>query len=302
MTERRFGTADLALILTTFLWGLNAVLTKNSVGETPDLFGVFTFNTIRLTLGTFLIMAFQRLRGGSLAIERRHLPYFAKLSFFGMFLFMVAFVIGIKLSSASNAGVYSSFIPLMILVVSYLSRIDRPTGNTIAGITVGFAGMLLITFRHGSLHLHPGDLILFTLSLFWAIHTVYGKPMLQRYSPFTVTAWVYIFVIMYQLPLFAWETRGVDWSAISGTSWLNLGISATASTFLANSLFYIAVKSIGPVRTSVYTNLTPVFTILLAMLIRGESITTLQLAGFVLIFAGIATAQAPRWIETLRKK
>lgn len=300
MTERRFGSADLALILTTALWGLNAVLTKNAVGNSPSLFGVFTFNTIRIALGAVMIMAFQRVRGGSLAIKRRHLPYFAKLSFFGMFLFMVAFVAGIKLSSASNAGVYSSFIPLMILVVSFLSGIDHPTRNTTAGIIVGFAGMLLITFRHGSLHLHPGDLILFTLSLFWAIHTVFGKPMLQIYSPFTVTVWVYIFVIMYQLPFFIWEARGIDWSAISKASWLYLAVSAVCSTFLANSLFYIAVKSIGPVRTSVYTNLTPVFTILLAMLLRGESITTLQTAGFTLIFIGIATAQAPRWIEAAR--
>ena len=300
MTERRFGSADLALILTTALWGLNAVLTKNAVGNSPDLFGVFTFNTIRIALGAAMIMAFQRIRGGSLAIKRRHLPYFAMLSFFGMFLFMVSFVAGVKLTNAANAGVYGSFIPLMILMVSFLSRIDRPTGNTIAGIAVGFAGMLLITFRHGSIILHTGDILLFSQCIFWAIHTVYGRPMLQQYSPFTVTAWVYIFVTLYQLPLFAWEARGIDWSAITGASWLNLVVSAAGSIFLANSLFYIAVKSIGPVRTSVYTNLTPVFTILLAMLFRGESITTLQTAGFVLIFIGIATAQAPRWIEAAR--
>jgi drug/metabolite transporter (DMT)-like permease len=52
----------------------------------------------------------------------------------------------------------------------------------------------------------------------------------------------------------------------------------------------------------VYTNLTPVFTLLLAALIRGEHITLLQVGGLLVIIAGIAVANWRRTGAGMGKK
>jgi len=291
-SHRRFGIADAALIATTFLWGLNAVVTKNAVGDSPQTFRVFVFNGIRIPAGSLLLFIAAKLSGTPLMIRREHFPIFASVSFFGMFLFMTAFVGGLYLTTASNVGVINATIPLLILLVSMISGIERPSKHTVLGILVGFCGMLVLTFQKGRLAVNPGDVIVFLACLSWAYYTVFAKRILNVYDPVLAVAWVYLFTSAYQLPLFLYHLPGQDWGAVSGWSWIDLAISVLGSLFVANTLYYFAIKKIGPSRTGVYTNLTPGFTLLLAMLIRGERITASQVLGLTVIIIGILVARS----------
>ena len=63
-------------------------------------------------------------------------------------------------------------------------------------------------------------------------------------------------------------------------------------------LNYYSIKKIGPSRAGVYTNLTPVFTLLLAVLMRGEIITMLQIIGLGIIITGIGISRVkPKGIQ-----
>jgi len=289
---RKFGLADLALILTTFLWGLNAVITKNAVGNDPESFRVFVFNGLRIPAGALLLFAAVRAGGGSILIARKDLKLVMAVSFFGMFLFMTGFVVGLNLTSASNVGVINASIPLFILLVSFLSRIERPTKRTVLGIAVGFCGMLALTFKKGFSAVNPGDLIIIMSAVSWAIYTVYAKKIVAAYSPMLSVAWVYLFTSLYQLPLFFLQLPDQSWGTVSAMNWFNLGLSVVGSLFVANSLYYFAINRIGPSRAGVYTNMTPVFTLILAVLIRGEVVTLLQVAGLVIIVTGIAISKS----------
>jgi len=54
------------------------------------------------------------------------------------------------------------------------------------------------------------------------------------------------------------------------------------------------IDKIGPSRVGVYTNLSPVFTLLLAALVRGETITAAHVAGLIVIIVGIAISRSRR--------
>ena len=289
--SHHFGLADAALLLTTFLWGLNAVVTKNAVGDGPESFRIFVFNGLRIPAGAVLLFLTVKLSGRKLGIRREHMPLLASVSFFGMFLFMTGFVAGLYLTSASNVGVINATIPLLILLVSMLSGIEKPTGRTVAGIAVGFMGVLALTFRGGALTVNPGDIIIILSCLCWAYYTVFAKKILNVYSPMLAIAWVYLLTSLYQLPFFFYQLPDQQWATISPVNWMNLGISIAGSLFIANTLYYYAIKNIGPTRTGIYTNLTPVFTLVLAVLIRGEHITPLQIFGFIVILSGIVISR-----------
>jgi len=294
-----FGSADFALVVTTFLWGLNAVISKNALGDGPESFRVFVFNGLRIPAASLLLFATVLMRGESIALRRKDIPTVVAVSFFGMFLFMTCFIMGIYLTSASNAGVINATIPLFILIVSFLSGIDRPTPRTVGGIAVGFMGMLALTFRTGGFTVNPGDLLIVLSCVSWAIYTVFGKKIVAVYNPMLAIAWVYLFTSLFQLPLFFYQLGGQDFVAVSGMNWLNLAVSTLGSVYLANTLYYYAIKKIGPARTGVYTNLTPVFTVMLAALIRGELITRLQIVGLAVIIAGITIARSkPASVKT----
>jgi len=285
--KNRFGIADLALILTTFFWGLNAVITKNAVGDSPESFRIYIFNGLRIPACSILLFLTVWISGRSIRIRREHIPLMLSISFFGMFLFMTFFVAALYLTSASNVGMFNATIPLLILIVAIVSKIERPTKRVTAGIIVGFSGVLILLARGGAFAFHPGDAFILMACVCWAFYTVYAKKILTVYEPMLVVAWVYLLTSIFQLPLFLYQLPSQQWTRISPMNWLNLLISTTISLYIANSLYYFAIKKIGPSRVGIYTNLTPVFTIILAVLIRGETITLLQISGLVIIIIGI---------------
>ena len=299
-TDKSYGIADIALVATTFLWGLNAVITKNAVGDGPEAFRVFIFNGLRIPGGALLLFITMKISGTAIGIKRRHIPLIAAVSFFGMFLFMTLFVTGLYLTTASNVGVINATIPLFILLVSFISRIERPTKRTILGIAVGFCGMIAITMHKGDVSVNPGDIIIVLSCISWAYYTVYAKKIVNVYNPVVAIAWVYVFTSLYQLPLFFYQLPDQSWSTVSGWNWINLAISIVGSLFIANTLYYFSIHRIGPSRVGVYTNLTPVFTLILAATIRGEAITLFQIIGLVIIIAGITISRtSPKTEDTV---
>ena len=290
--ENRFGKADIAMVATTFLWGLNTVISKNAVGDTPETFRVFIYNGLRIPGGTVLLFLVLIITGKSFVIHKKHLLFCAVLSFFGLFMFMAAFILGLSLTSSANTGVILAMTPILILVISLITGIERPTKRIIGGIIVGFSGMMVLTFNRGGLSFNVGDALILCSCLAWAIHTVYGKKMLSSYSPLVVIAWLYLFTSLYQLPFTFYHLPSQDFSSVTPLNWFYLIVSVVGSVILANTLYYYAVGKIGPSKAGVYTNLTPVFTLLLAVAIRSEAISIVQVSGLVLIVCGIALSKS----------
>ena len=64
-------------------------------------------------------------------------------------------------------------------------------------------------------------------------------------------------------------------------------LSALLSLYTGYTLYYYGVSRLGPSKAGVYTNLTPVFTLIFAVLIRGEKILMIQIIGLAVIITGI---------------
>ena len=286
--KKRYGAADIAMVVTTFFWGLNAVISKNAIGTDPDSFRVFVYNGLRIPAGTILLFMTLKLMKKPLGIRRQDLFYLAILSFFGLFAFMMAFILGVSLTSSANTGVILAMTPLLIVAISLLTRIERLTGRVATGLAVGFCGMIVLTFQREGLSFNAGDGLILLSCFAWAVHTVYGKKLLNTYSPMVVTAWVYLFTSLYQLPFTLYQLPSQQFAMVSTVNWMYLLISIIGSVYMANTLYFFAVNEIGPSRAGIYTNLTPVFTLLLAVMIRSETISLNQIAGLFLIVIGIA--------------
>lgn len=289
------GTGDLAILLTCFIWGLGAVAVKFAIGTTPETFRIYVFNGLRLPVVSLLLFAVVKLRRGSIAVRREHLPLMAVVAFFGLFLNTVTAIAGLSLSSASNMGVIVTTTPLLILIVSFVSGVERASKRLVAGIFVGMSGVLLLNYRHGELSYNFGDILILLSCLFFAIYAVYGKKIVNTYSTLLAAAWIFLFSAIYQVPLFLYQLPDQSWDTITTINWINLGFGTIGSFFAANVLFFYAIKKIGPVRTGLYLNLQPVFTLLAAYILIGEQITVMKVLGLAVILAGLGiTKITPR--------
>jgi drug/metabolite transporter (DMT)-like permease len=279
------------MIVVALFWALGTVVCKNAFGETPETFRVHVFNGLRFPIASAAIFLLLRITGAPLGIRREHILGMASVSFFGMFLFMVLFNIGLSLTTASNAGIYLGAIPLIIVIVSLFRGTDHPEARLIAGILIGMCGVVLVNGQAGVFGFNRGDLLALASGVCWAIYAVWGEKFLKIYPPMLATAWILLFLSLFYLPLFLHDLPRQTWSGISPANWGNLAYSSLGALVLANTFYFVAIRHIGPSRSGIYINLEPPFTLLLAFFLRGEHITFFQIAGLTVVIFGVILAR-----------
>ena len=70
-------------------------------------------------------------------------------------------------------------------------------------------------------------------------------------------------------------------------TWTALPLSALLALNLSYLIWYMAVKQIGPSRTSIYSNVVPIVAMAIAWLWLGEPLTAVKIAGAAAVIAGV---------------
>jgi drug/metabolite transporter (DMT)-like permease len=91
---------------------------------------------------------------------------------------------------------------------------------------------------------------------------------------------------------------------IPSEAWFGIAGVGLVSTFIAVQAFYAGAHRIGAARASLVSTVEPIWTIVLASLLFGETLGALQLVGGAMILIGVVIAQtggsAPRTATELR--
>ena len=78
---------------------------------------------------------------------------------------------------------------------------------------------------------------------------------------------------------------------VPGAAWFGLAGVGVLSTFVAIQTFYAGAQRVGAAQAALISTVEPIWTIALAAALFGFALTSLQLAGGVLILAGVLVAQ-----------
>ena len=140
-----------------------------------------------------------------------------------------------------------------------------------------------------------GNLQEFMAMVCGAVYTLSLKHLATRYSTWLLTAvqaWV---GSLFFLPfLFLPGTQLPDPTLSSGYDLQGIGAIIYLGTLVnigAYGMFNYAVSRIPASQAAAYINLIPVFTLLLAMLLLGESLNSIQWLASMLVFAGVWLSQ-----------
>ena len=287
------GLPDLALVITCLCWGLNFVITKSATGENPEHFRLFIYNIIRFPVASGLLFLTLYLKGESVLLGKKYFVGTALISFVGIFMYQTLYMIGQSLTGSAKIGMVYSFAPLLILVISVIAKVERLSFFTTSGVVVGCFGLFMILFQEGSFTVDKGSLLMLIAIGCWACYVVFGKRILDKYPPMLTTAWMLLFGSLYQVPLALWQLPDQQWAELSGMNIFFVSLSAVMSLYTGYTLFFYSVAKIGPAKAGVYTNLTPVFTVIFASLIRNETILLIHVIGLTVIILGIGITKIP---------
>lgn len=286
----------LKLLLTTFFWGGTFVAARFAVKEAPPFFAA----SCRFLIAALMLVplaAWQAKREGASFPLPKTLRQFAglfSLGLTGVFLYNAVFFTGLKLTTASNGALIVAINPLLTAVLSaaWLREKVRPTQA--AGLVLSLVGVALVIAR-GSLEVilnhsfNRGDVIMLGAPLCWALYSILGKKVLDRFTPLAATAYAALFGAALLVPAAFLEHRAIGGALpqFSWLGWLAILQLALLGTVVGFVWWYQGVKLIGTARAAAFVNLVPVFGTLLAALLLNERLIAAQVWGGCLVVVGV---------------
>ena len=284
----------------SFLWGLNQVAVKAIVGEVPPLAQA----ALRSVLGVVLVLAWARWRGIPMGERDGTLPGgLAAGALFGAEFACV--FLGLQYTTASRMIVFIYLAPFVVaLGMPFVSRAERLTRTQLAGLLLAFAG---VAFAFAEGFTQPaagprqwlGDTLGVVAAVLWGATTlVIRASRLATAPPEKTLAWQ-LGVSGVLLALGSWW-HGDHWTlSLSPLAWTSLAFQVGVVVFASYLVWFWLVRHYRATQLSAFTFLTPVFGLLLGVVLLGEPVTVRLLVALGGVVAGIALVnRQPRMRRT----
>lgn len=287
-----WSNAYLLLTLTSVAWAGNQIVGKAVVGAVPPV----TLACLRWVLATLIVLPF------AWTHMRREWPMIRAnlglLIFFGVAgngVLNTMQYLGLQSTSALNALIMNSAIPVLIPILGAIFFRDRIGLVSALGIAVSLTGVLTV-ISNGSvsallgLTLAYGDLLVFLGMLSWAVYACFMRlrPPLHMMSFVGV---LYGVAALFNIPLAVIETAYIGHLPSLGPhAWAAIGYVALFPSVLAGIAFNRGVDLIGGTRAGVFSHLIPLFGAVMAMVFLGEHPGLHHVAGFAAILVGVTLA------------
>lgn len=276
-------------LLAVLIWSMNITVTRYVADYiSPVSISFYRWLVAFVVLTPFMLGKVWRERQLVLA----HWKQLAVLGAFGMVLYQGLGYSAAHYTTATNMGIINAFIPVFTIFVSMLMLKDIPNRFAVVGSMLSFAGLLYVMAQGNFSQLvqsggHLGDVMMVLAVFFYAFYGVFLKKW-QLQIPLLISLYVQIiFALLYHLPFVLY--LGLD--AIDQHNVSSVLYAGIFPSLIAPLLWMLAVQIIGPNRTSIFMNLMPVCTAIIAKLWLGEAWTIYHSIGGLVILSGILLAQ-----------
>jgi drug/metabolite transporter (DMT)-like permease len=306
--------AWIGFCILSLIWGSSFLFIRIGVEHVPPFQLVFVRTAIA-AIGLNIVVL---LRGRRLPTDRRRI---ADLLFLGIVNTVFPFALitwGETHIESGLASVLQGTAALFTMVIAHFAFADeRITPRKIAGLLIGFLGVVVLAGRSASVEHAGGDptlyllgqLAIVTASLCYAIGGTFSRKTIQnRLEPIVVAAGamtvaaVATGVITFATPYLGGpppvDLLQLEPGALGAI--LTLGL---VNTFIAYIIFYSLVAALGAARTSMITYVIPVVGLVLGAVFLGERLDARLILGAAMIVGSILIVNlTPQALAAFRKQ
>jgi drug/metabolite transporter (DMT)-like permease len=278
------------LILPPLFWAGNFVVGRAARGDVPPMMLAFA----RHFLALLFLLPF------GWATMRRDLKRYwecrwqlIRASLAGMVAFNLLVYSGLHSTTASNAQLMNSTIPVLIVLLGAVFLKQRLSLIQIFGLLVSCAGVVTIIL-HGdfarliALQFTHGDLTVFGAMVSFALFSVWLRFFPTDMDRLGLLGAQLAVAMIALFPFFVWEYIGgarATWDIAAVAAMLYVGIAAS---LLANLLYMSGIARVGPARAGMFIHLVPLYGSVMSIAVLGESLHIYHAAGMAAIIAGLA--------------
>jgi drug/metabolite transporter (DMT)-like permease len=278
--------AIVMLWLTAAIWGFAFVAQRAGM----EFIGPFTFNGIRFLLGSASLLPlifWMKYKQETPAAKSRNIVRGGLLA--GIVLFIGASLqqAGMVYTEAGKAGFITGFYVILVPLIGVFIG-QHITKLLWAGALVALAGLYLLTIN-GPFVLQKGDLLILLSAFFWAIHVQLINKLVDTHAALPLSAFQFAVCGILSLGTgFVFETITIDSILLAIWPLLYGGLMSVG---IAYTLQVVAQQHVHPAYASIILSFETVFAVLGGWLLLGELLSLRNLAGCLLMLAGIVVVQ-----------
>ena len=279
----------LFLILATLCWGANFVVGRALNNDISPL----AFNFWRWTVALVSLLPFSGLKAWKYRrIVRRHLPLTLMLSATGVAGFNSLVYTALHSTTAINAALMISTVPLLVPAISYACFKTPLTGRQAAGTIISMIGALVV-IAHGrlshilALDFSAGDLLVLTAAFFWSLYTAFYHRRPKEIPPVDYLVIISLLGIVMLLPFYLHELATIGGFSLNKTNITAILYVALFASVIAFIAWNHGVLQLGANRAGLFIHCMPVFSAILAIIFLHEKLYLYHLIGVAFVALGI---------------
>lgn len=290
---------QILLLFSSAFWGASFIFTKGIFESDANITPLIIISA-RMFVASLVTIPVLLLSRSLEKIRRKDFLWFLLLAALEPFLYSICETSGISHVSGSLASIIIATIPLLIPFGMALAYKEKLKWRAVWGCALSMLGIVIMSFGD-SFTADDGWLGILLLSAAVIVAVLYTLTLvrfLNRYNPMTITAYQNLIALLYFLPLMLLcdgdKLPLVNFSPKIVFFLSFLGVFCSTVAYMC---FNYGMKRLGATAGSVYNNIIPVFSLLLALAIGQESLdfselsSWYKLAGMAVVIVGLSLAQ-----------
>lgn len=212
-------------------------------------------------------------------------------------LYFIFEALAIKNTDASQAGMITAMLPLLVAVAARFFLKERISARTLGGFGLAIAGAVWLSAAaqasEASPHPALGNFMEFLAMVCATGYMISLKSLTARYTPWVLTAIQAFVGALFYLPLALapWTPAPAHLDPLGLAAILYLGVCVTLGGY---GLYNYGMSKVPANQASAFINLIPVMTLFLGWALLDERLSFPQYAASALVLAGVVLSQDRR--------
>jgi drug/metabolite transporter (DMT)-like permease len=286
MAKQNFFNWLLFAVL-SIVWGSSFILMKTSAEHLNGL----QIGAIRIFAAGIAFLPWAVFHASKIPVKNLGVVILTGL--LGNFLPALLFASAIKGNGESSlASILNSLTPLFVIVIGVLFFKAKVQSRKIAGVLVGFAGLVILSLLRGPVNPNDNGLLLILIAtIFYGITVNLVSHYLKGIDGFKIAS-VSLVVMAIPAGILMWQQDIFSIARYDEEARLSIAVACllgVVGSAIATALYYILIQKAGGVFASLVTYAIPIVAMMWGLL-ANENITAIQAGCLAIILAGVYLA------------
>ena len=280
--------AHLCMLCAGTCWGLMAPIGKDAMLNGIDGIDLVSFRVLGGALLFWLT---------SLFTKKEHVPVkdillFGCAGLFALVFKQCGYTIGLNLTPPSNSSNMTTSMPIFAMVLSFFILKEPITWQKAGGVLLGCTGAVIIittsaTAGNAKVGNIWGDLLCMSAQLSFALYLSLFKPLIQKYSLFTVNKWMFTWATLIIWPFTLGHVSNIDFASVPMSTWWETGFVVFFGTYISYICMMVGQQTLRPTVVSVYNYMQPLVSVSVSVAAGLAVFKTSQALAAILVFSGV---------------